>query len=114
MKWKETKFRLKIYLLYLVVEPWTSELSLPNLRTISWTLIFISLFLKIFWLQLTLLIMGLLLYLFYEFKQGQYLGWYRQRKFKEKHEALKKVREKRRNNEILKEEESKIIPVENV
>ncbi len=93
----ETKFKLKVYLYYLIMEPWTEDISLPNTRTIIWVLIFIAFFTKSEILLFLFIIIGLIFYLMHEFKRGKFIYWYRQRMYKNKGDALKKVREERKN-----------------
>ena len=100
----KTKFKVKTFLYYLVVEPWTEKVSLPNFRSVFWILILISLFLRLGTLLLVSIILGLISHLVYEFKSGKFIYWYRQRKFKEQREALKKIKEERKNEK--REEES--------
>lgn len=82
------KFRIKAFITYLFIEPWTSKVSLPNLRSISWGLIFASLFFRNRVLTISLMILGLVIYLFYEYQTGRYIYWYRMRMYKNK-KALK-------------------------
>jgi len=100
----KTKFKVKTFLYYLVVEPWTEKVSLPNFRSVFWILILISLFFRLGTLLLVSIILGLISHLVYEFKSGKFIYWYRQRKFKEQREALKKIKEERKNEK--REEES--------
>lgn len=93
----EKRFKLKTFIYYLLVEPWTEKITMPNTRTAAWIVIFLGLFLKIKLLLLLGLTSGLLSYLFYEYKNGKYIYWYRNRKFKDQKAALKKVREEKRN-----------------
>jgi len=86
------------------VEPWTEKVSLPNFRSVFWILILISLFFRLGTLLLVSIILGLISHLVYEFKSGKFIYWYRQRKFKEQREALKKIKEERKNEK--REEES--------
>ncbi len=93
----KTKFKLRTFLYYLVVEPWTEKISLPNFRSVSWVLIFIAVFFRFRYLLLISIILGLTFHLISEFRSGKYVYWYRNRKFKEQKEALKKIREEREN-----------------
>lgn len=95
-KIKDFFFKIKVYLYYLVVEPWTSQVRIPNLRSLSWVFIFIAFLFRNFIIEMSFATLGVLLYLIYEFKEGKYLYWYRSRKYKEHREALKKVREHRK------------------
>lgn len=92
----EIKFKLKTYIYYLFVEPWTEKVSLPNFRTISLILLYFSLFYK---LKILLLISIVALVIFHainEYKSGKYIYWYRQRKYGAQREALKKIREEKK------------------
>ena len=89
------KFKLKAFLIYIFVEPWVTPLKIPNLRTLSWILIIISLILKNSLLLWISIYAGILIHGINEYKSGKYIYWLRQRKFRERNEALKKVREGR-------------------
>ena len=93
----ETKFKLKTYIYYLVMEPWTENVSLPNLRTIIWVLITIALIFRWRILFFILIPIGVILYLMNEYKSGRFIYWYRQRKYGEQRKALKEVRENKKN-----------------
>ncbi len=99
---KEKTFRIKTYLKYLVLSPFTEKYSLPNTRTILWIAIFLSLLFRWVSALFIFLIMQAILYLFYEYRSGKAIYWYRQRTFKEQREALKKVREKRKQKDLNK------------
>jgi len=89
------KFKLKTYLYYLVFEPWTSKLSLPNFRTMAWILIVVALVFRSKSLLIISIIVGVIFYLVHEFKSGKYMYWYRQQKYKEQKDALRKIREEK-------------------
>ncbi len=93
----ETKFKFKVYLIYLFLEPWTEKFSLPNIRTTIWILIIIAFSLKLRIFLLPLIIIGVILYLIREFKSGKFIYWYKQRKYKEQRKALKEVRENKKS-----------------
>lgn len=93
------KFKLKTYLQYLLIEPWTTKFSLPNFRTMTWILIVVALVFRLEALLIISIIVGAIFYLVYEFKSGKYIYWYRQRKYGNYKETLKKVRAERRENE---------------
>ena len=93
----KTKFKIKTFFYYLVVEPWTEKISLPNFRSVSWVLIFIAVFFRFRYLLLISIILGLTFHLISEFRSGKFIYWYRQRKFGEQREALKKIKEERKN-----------------
>jgi len=94
----KTKFKIKTFLYYLVVEPWTEKVSLPNFRSVFWILILIALLFRLETLLLISIILSLVSHLVYEFRSGKFIYWYRQRKFKEQKEALKKDREEGEND----------------
>ena len=101
----ETKFRLKAFWSYLFIEPITSKYSIFNLKFTCWFLIFLSLLFKNKIISTILIIIGLILYLVSEYMdKGKYIAWYRKRKYPYK-EAIKKVREERRLQEIKTTEE---------
>ena len=93
------KFKIKTFLYYLIVEPWTEKVSLPNFRTIAWIFILVALFFRIRVLLLISILVGIISYMAQEFKSGKYIYWYRQRKFREQREALKKVRAEKKDKE---------------
>lgn len=92
----EYKFRMKTYLYYLIVEPWTTKFHLPNLRTLTWIFIVISFLLKKPILLFISIGLGVVLHAVNEYKSGKHIYWYKQRKYKERDEALKKIREERK------------------
>ncbi len=96
----ETKFKLKTYLYYLLVEPWSEDFSLPNLRTLVWVLVPIVYFFELKIPLLILIIVGLILYFRHEYMSGKFVYWYRQRKYKDQKKALKEVRDKRKEQNI--------------
>ena len=93
----KTKFKIKTFLYYLAVEPWTEKMPLPNFRSVFWILILIALFFRLGTLLLISIILGLVSHLVYEFRSGKFIYWYRQRKFREQKEALKKIKEEKEN-----------------
>lgn len=93
----KTKFKLKAFFYYLIVEPWTEKVQMPNLRTIIWISIFFSFFFKLKVLLFGSLFLGVIFHLISEFKSGRFIYWYRQRKFREQREALKRVRNLKKN-----------------
>jgi len=94
----EIKFKLKTYFYYLIMEPWTEKVSLPNFRTIALILICFSLFYRIRILLLISVVALVVLHAINEYKSGRYIYWYRQRKYGEQREALRKIREERKND----------------
>lgn len=102
----KTKFKIRTFLYYLIVEPWTENVSLPNFRSVFWVLILIALFFRLGTLLLISIILGLIFHLAYEFRSGKFIYWYRQRKFKEQREALKKVKEEKKNERTEEESET--------
>lgn len=93
---EEKAFRLKTYLKYLVVSPFTEKYNFPNPRTSLWIAIFLSLLFRWNSALVIFLIMQAILYLYHEYKSGIAIYWYRRRKFKESRDALKKVRDERK------------------
>ena len=93
----KTKFKVKTFLYYLVVEPWTEKVSLPNFKSVFWILILIALLFRLETLLLISIILSLVYHLVYEFRSGKFIYWYRQKKFKEQREALKKIKEEKEN-----------------
>jgi len=91
----KSKFKLKTFIYYLFVEPWTEKISLPNHRTMLWILIFMTFFFKLKILFFLFLLIGLFSHLVHEYKSGKFIYWYKQRKYKAQREALKKVRDGR-------------------
>lgn len=103
----EKKFRIKTYIKYLLISPFTEKVSLPNPRTILWIAIFISLLFRWGSALVIFLIIQVILYLYHEYESGVAVYWYRNRKYKESRDAIKKVREERKekqedlNKEVL-------------
>lgn len=92
---EEIKFKSKAFLYYIFIQPLVSKYYIFNLSYISWFLIFLSI---IFINKITstiLIIVAVILYLIKEYKDGTYIYWYRNRKYPEYKEALKKVREQK-------------------
>ena len=77
-----TLFKLRTFLYYLVIEPWTEKVSLPNLRSVVWVLIIVSSIFRMKYLLLISLFLGVLLHLFYEYRSGKFIYWYRKYKRK--------------------------------
>jgi hypothetical protein len=100
----ETKFKIKTFLQYLIFEPLNSKNSLPNFKTISWIMIFVSVLLKNIYLQISFVIIGFLIYLITEYKSGNYIGWYRMKKYKNFKEAIKNKRTNTQLNIEINEE----------
>ncbi len=94
---EKEKFKLKVYLKYLILSPWKESVSIPNFSTITWVLIIISLLLKSKALLFVSVCLGVIFYLIKEYKSGIAMHWYRMRSYKEQKEALKKVRAQRKN-----------------
>ncbi len=99
----EFKFKIKAYIYYLLVEPWTTKVSFPNFRTITWVLIVLSLIFRLEVLLIISVIVGVIFYLVYEFKSGKFIYWYRQRKYKGYKDAIKKVRREKKHEKEEKE-----------
>lgn len=93
----EKKYKLKTFIYYLLVEPWTENITMPNTRTAVWIIIFFGVITNTRSLIFLGFIAGVLSYLFYEYKNGRYIYWYRNRKFKDHKDAIRKVREERKN-----------------
>lgn len=91
------KFKFKVFLYYLLIEPWTERFSIPNLRTLAWAFIILSVFLKSIFLLIISVAVGIISHLVYEFKSGKFIYWYRNRKFKEQRDSLRKKKEEGRN-----------------
>ena len=94
----KNKFRLRTFLYYLMVEPWSEKVSLPNFRTLNIILLCLSLLYKWKWVMFISLFLTVLFHLISEYKSGKHIHWYRERKYPEQRKALKEVREER--NEI--------------
>lgn len=77
-----TKFRIRTFLYYLVVEPFTEKVSLPNFSSIIWILILISVILKIPILLFISIIAGVIFYGIKEYKSGKFIYWYKMKKYK--------------------------------
>lgn len=95
----QSRFKLKTFLYYIVIEPWTEKVSLPNFRTLIWVLIIAASIFKLKYLLFISLILGVVLHLVYEYKSGKFIYWYKKykrKKFGKLEEPLE-----------LKDEESK-------
>lgn len=73
-----TKFKIKTFLYYLIIEPWTEKVSLPNFRFLIWILIIIASLFRLTYILLISVIIGVILHLVYEYKSGKFIYWYRQ------------------------------------
>jgi hypothetical protein len=93
---EEKKFRLRAFVKYLFIEPWTESISLPNFRTLNTVFLCFALLYRWKVGILISIILLVLLQLINEYKQGKYIYWYRSRKYKDYQEALKKVRDERK------------------
>ena len=100
----KNKFKLKTFLYYLVLEPWTEQVTLPNFRTLNTIFLCISLFLRWKIGVLIGIILLVALQLVDEYKKGDYINWYRFRKYGNFKEALKKVREEKKKNKLVQQE----------
>lgn len=89
----ETKFKIKTYLYYLVIEPWVTKISLPNFQTVSMFLLFFSILYRAQPWMFIFFTSTVLLYFINEFKSGKYVYWYRQRQFKRAKKLIKKNKE---------------------
>ena len=95
----EAKFSIKTYIYYLIMEPWITKFHLPNFRTLVWVFIVISFLLKKPLLLFISIGIGVVLHIINEYKSGKHIYWYKQRKYRERDEALKKVRDERKRKE---------------
>ncbi|CAK0756769.1 hypothetical protein CCP1ISM_60023 [Azospirillaceae bacterium] len=94
------RFKLKVFLIWLFLNPWTEKITLPNLSTIIWILIGVFFILKKEILLLISIIVGIIFYGIKEWKSGKFIYWYNQRRYKKRNEALKKVREEKKQRFI--------------
>lgn len=94
---EEKKFRLKAFVKYLFIEPWTESISLPNFRTLNTVFLLFALLYRWEIGIFISIILLVILQLINEYKQGRYIYWYRSRKYKDYQEAIKKVREEKKN-----------------
>ena len=76
------KFKLKVYLKYLILEPWTRKAKIPNLKTISWAFILTALLFRNFPLLLYSILLGIGIHLYTEWKSGSAMHWYRNNYYK--------------------------------
>ena len=72
-----TLFKAKTFLYYLIVEPWTEKVSLPNFRSLLWALILMASIYRLTYLLFISLGIGIVLHLVYEYKSGKFIYWYR-------------------------------------
>lgn len=77
-----TLFKIKTFLYYLVVEPWTEKVSLPNFRSLIWVSIIVASLLRLKYLLFISLILGVALHLIYEYRSGKFIYWYKKYKRK--------------------------------
>lgn len=101
----KTKFKLITFFKYILIEPWVTKFSLPNFKTIIWGFIFFSLLLRRMWLIWTSVSIGIIYWLFSEYKSGKFIYWYRERKMKSYRDAKKRVREEKKKRIIPFKEE---------
>ncbi len=95
---EEIKFKLKAFLYYIFIQPLISKYYIFNLSYISWFLIFLSLLFKQKLISTILILVAIMLYLIKEYKDGNYIYWYRNKKYPQYKEALMRVREQKRLN----------------
>ena len=99
-KKEKFKFKFKVFLIYLFLEPWTERITLPNFSTIIWGMIIVSLIIRkeiFLWISVGI---GIIFYTIKEWKSGKFIYWYHQRRYRKRNEALKKVREEKKNKFI--------------
>jgi hypothetical protein len=89
-------FKIREYFKYILIEPWVTNFTFPNIKSLSMVFIFISLFSRNFILIWISFFTALIIHMANEFKTGRFIYLNRQRKFKEKYDALKKVRQIRK------------------
>lgn len=97
---KETKFKIVTFLKYLIIEPWVTKFSLPNITTISWIFVLVAILIRninLIWISI---IFGVAIYLFKQYKSGAHICWYRQTKFNEFLLAKRKVRELKKQKDL--------------
>ncbi len=103
-KKEKFKFKLKVFLIYLLEWNFT-EKTFPNLNTISLIALFVSLLIRNLTFTWISLGVWIICYGIKEWKSGEFVYWYKQRKYKKRNEALKKVREEKKKKFIGDEDE---------
>lgn len=92
---EKTKFKIRTFLYYLLAEPWTEKISLPNFSSLVWISILISAMSKNVILLWISIFIGIIFYMIKEYKSGKFIHWYRiykkQKISKEKEENLKEL-----------------------
>lgn len=86
------KFKIKTYLKYLAISPWTEKVSLPNLRTLAWISIIISLIFKLKWVLFISVGVAIVQYFWNEYNRGYYIHWEKARRY-ERYRKDKNYRE---------------------
>lgn len=97
------KFKFKAFLTYLVIEPWTEKISLPNFSSLIWIVIIVSLIIRNILLLWISILIGIIFNAIKEYKSGKFIYWYRNRNkdYSKSKEALKKIR---RGRDIILDE----------
>lgn len=107
-KTKTFFWKLKQYLKFIVIEPWVTKFSFPNIKTISLTFVFISLLLRNFILIWISFGLYAIIHSINEFKSGQFIYLMRNRKFKDFYDIKRKIRKDKKNNQINQENSQNI------
>jgi len=94
------KFKLKTFLIYTILWPWTERMAIPNLSTVSLIALFISLLIRNFTFVWISFGAWIIFYGIKEWKSGEFIYWYRQMKYRKRNETLKKAREEKRKRFI--------------
>lgn len=98
-KWK---WKVRAFIVYILLEPWFSKISFPNLRMLNWIAIILSIFvfksLVLFGIFVTI---GIIFHIYGEWKSGNFIYWLRMRdkRIRKWRETIKEIRLKRRENE---------------
>lgn len=85
------KFKLKTFVYYLLIEPWTEKVAGPSLKTASWILVFAGWAFRLSWIFFSGIILLAIVYVIKEYKSGKFIYWYRQRLYKKTKDEKKKM-----------------------
>jgi len=79
---EKQKFRIKTYLKFLVISPWTEKITLPNFTTLTWVFIVVSIIIKSRLILIISVCLGIFINLVREYKSGVHIHWLRKRRWK--------------------------------
>jgi len=83
------RFKLKTFIYYLLVEPWTEKIVAPSLKVAAWILIFAGWLFRFSWIFFIGIAALVVAYVIKEYKSGKFIYWYRQRLYRKIKEEKK-------------------------